>query len=521
MATSTKTQSAPGSENGTHPTQNDTHPYQDKIDNFLDQLEGVEKRGHLHWAALCPHPKHDDHEPSFFITAAEDYLLVICHPCGKEKTSEILGALGMTFADLYFDSDSHKKKVVAWKRSLDPSHWHHSLTLNKDGSTKATILNMATILSNDDYWSSKLWWDDVHQVGMLNDAVLSDAHMMAIARWIDKVYALRLNTTKLLEPCVIDQCRVCSRDLLKEFIDELPVWDGVKRLTSWLYYCAGVKDNKYTRDISRLLPVSMIARALNPGCQYRYVVILQGLQNSGKSKLVEILAGGKEWYIDIAHDLGNKEAKMLLRGMWVAELSELDAMKKTEETAMKAFVTQKEDTWIPKFSNYKVTHSRRTILIGTTNESVYLKDQTGSTRYLPVNTGTIKPYSLAKRRDQIFAEALRYYKNHPRDWWQLSSDGEVIAKEEREDRREPGIYESDIAVWLHHQQKINGGIPKNKTTVREIAIKCLKLDAAEKRTRVTDMDIAKSLRGMSFERGGREVIDDVKERVWIRHESTS
>jgi predicted P-loop ATPase len=82
-------------------------------------------------------------------------------------------------------------------------------------------------------------------------------------------------------------------------------------------FLAGAKYDAYGQDISRLIPVSMIARAMKPGCQYRYVVILEGPEDLGKSKLIKALAS-PEWYRELSHGLEGKEAHMILQGVWVA-----------------------------------------------------------------------------------------------------------------------------------------------------------------------------------------------------------
>ena len=93
------------------------------------------------------------------------------------------------------------------------------------------------------------------------------------------------------------------------------------------------------------------------------------------------------WYGELMQDLESKEAQMRLQGKWVVELAELHALSRTQETRMKAFISLREDVFLPKYSNSEVHHKRRCIFVGTTNQHAYLRDATGNTRYLPIETG--------------------------------------------------------------------------------------------------------------------------------------
>jgi predicted P-loop ATPase len=77
-----------------------------------------------------------------------------------------------------------------------------------------------------------------------------------------------------------------------------------------------------------------------------------------------------------------------------------------------------EDVYIPKFSNFEVVHQCRAVFIGTVNpegDNTYLRGQTGNTRYLPIGVRDINMEGFEQVRTQLFAEALRYYHDHPHD----------------------------------------------------------------------------------------------------------
>jgi hypothetical protein len=70
-----------------------------KTADLISRLKKVKKTGPRRWVACCP--AHADKTPSMVITETDKTVLVHCFSgC---STEEILGAVGMTFDDLYPD----------------------------------------------------------------------------------------------------------------------------------------------------------------------------------------------------------------------------------------------------------------------------------------------------------------------------------------------------------------------------------------------------------------------------------
>jgi hypothetical protein len=77
------------------------------IENILNRLTKVKKSGQDNWIACCP--AHDDHKPSLAIKYATDGKILIKCWSGCQP-GEILGALGLTFLDLFPDSINYAMK---------------------------------------------------------------------------------------------------------------------------------------------------------------------------------------------------------------------------------------------------------------------------------------------------------------------------------------------------------------------------------------------------------------------------
>lgn len=326
--------------------------------------------------------------------------------------------------------------------------WREDLLTTNKNEPKETANNIGLILANHAAWKDKFWWDDVRGRAMIDTVPLNDEIITEVAQWLGTAERMPARSLRLIERCVIVECRKHPRDLLHDWLESLPPWDGVPRLDDWLVDVGGVPKTAYGMAVSRIIPLSMVARVMEPGCLYRYVVILEGAEEAGKSTLVRAIAG-QEWYVELSMSLESKESHMMLQGAWVAELAELDSLSRTEETRLKAFITLTEDSYVPKYSNNRLSIPRRAVFIGTTNEESYLKGQTGNTRFLPIKVHPpLAIDDFLSLRNQLFAEAYAWYQDHVDTWWQLPEDALTEARHARELRRVVNVYEHPLREWL-------------------------------------------------------------------------
>ena len=184
--------------------------------------------------------------------------------------------------------------------------------------------------------------------------------------------------------------------------------------------------------------VSAVARIMDPGCKVDHVPILERQQGIGKSTSLLILTG-EAWFSDSLPDVGTKDAMDHLRGKWIVEIAELDAMSRAEDTALKAFITRQVDKFRPAYGRREIEWPRQSVFVGTTNRSVYLKDETGGRRYWPVRCTSINLAALERDRDQIWAEAVHLYRQGHR--WHIT-DPDLIRQAEAEQRAR-----YDVDVW--------------------------------------------------------------------------
>lgn len=194
-------------------------------------------------------------------------------------------------------------------------------------------------------------------------------------------------------------------------------WDGTSRIDKWLIHVVGETPEsiepslkEYLTLVGRYWLIGMVKRVMEPGCKFDYCPVLEGPGGLRKSTMVETLATGP-WYSDTPFEIGKgKESQEQVQGIWAYEMGELSQMGKSEITAIKAFITAKVDRYRPAYGRVIEEHPRQCVLVGTTNESTYLRDRTGNRRFWPIPVRQIiKVDWLERWRGQLFAEAMALY----------------------------------------------------------------------------------------------------------------
>lgn len=229
-------------------------------------------------------------------------------------------------------------------------------------------------------------------------------------------------------------------------------WDGEPRLHNWLQTYLGCEHDAYSQIVGPKFLIAMVARVYEPGCKADYMPVLEGPQGTGKSSACRVLAG--QWFSDSLPELHRGDPvrlSMAVRGKWVIEVSEMSAIRAAEASALKAFLTQTEEQFVPKFGRVEVHEPRQCLFIGTTNKSAYLGDETGGRRFWPLKTSLIDLPALARDRDQLFAEAVdRYLRGEP---WHPSRDEELahITPQQAQRFQADDAWQDAIEAWINER----------------------------------------------------------------------
>jgi predicted P-loop ATPase len=197
------------------------------------------------------------------------------------------------------------------------------------------------------------------------------------------------------------------------------------------------------------------------------MIIFQGKQYIGKSTALRIIGG--KWFRDTVLDHRNKDQYLNWQGCWVYEIGELDSFNRAESTTMKAIISSPSDYFRAPYEAKPMDYPRTVIFAGTTNQNEFFKDSTGNTRFWPIQTGTIDLDGLVAIRDQLFAEATELYRQGG-SWWPTMEQQRDLLYPEQSEREIIDPWEQIVEEYV---------ITKNLTTIKDILIDCLKIDAGK------------------------------------------
>jgi predicted P-loop ATPase len=297
-------------------------------------------------------------------------------------------------------------------------NWQEQLSINKNGQIKDDLQNLVLIIQHDENLKGIAY--NQHRDGIdVKDNLpwkqvkngWNDSDMSALKVYFDRAYGI-WSPTKLKEALIAVAAERAYHPI-KEYLNALPDWDGVKRLDTILINYLGAEDNEYSRAVIRKTLVVAVARIYKPGTKFDSVLILNGPQGIGKSTFFAKLGG--KWFSDslTINDMRDKAAAEKLQGYWLLELGELAGIKKTDVETVKSFVSRTDDKYRASYGVNVESHPRQCVIVGTTNsENGFLRDITGNRRFWPVRVSgdSIKKAWDLQDIDQIWAEVLYVYR---------------------------------------------------------------------------------------------------------------
>jgi putative DNA primase/helicase len=342
--------------------------------------------------------------------------------------------------------------------------WAVQLRLDLAGTPERNEANVITALSNDEVFAGALVFDEFRQEVLVmrplpwdEQSVLprpwSDADDVRCAEWLQR---REINVAPMtVSRGVGAVARKIRVHPVHDYLTGLR-WDGVPRLERWVIVYLGAEDTLLNRAIGSRWIISGVARIMQPGAKVDHMLILEGPQGSKKSSAIKTLAGA-EWFTDELAEIGSKDAAQQMRGIWVVEFAELDAISRAEVSRIKAFLTRTTDRYRPPYERYVVTVPRQCIFAGSVNPETYLRDETGNRRFWPVRCGNIDVGALGRDRDQLWAEAVARYREGA-IWWFEEPELITLAKAEQDQRYHADAWDARIDRWLMFERRqVNHG----------------------------------------------------------------
>ena len=247
---------------------------------------------------------------------------------------------------------------------------------------------------------------------------------------------------------------LADRNLLNPAADWITCkpWDGIDRLKP--FYNTLTERVDFPINLKEMLLyrwlISVVAAALKPsGFKSRGVLTLQGPQSIGKTAWIGALVDDptlNETLLKLNHhlDASNKDSIISAVCHWIVELGELDSSFRKDLARLKGFLTDKWDKVRRPYAMCEAEYPRRTVFCASVNESNFLIDPTGNTRFWTIPV-TLINYKHEIDMQQLFAQVVVEYNKGER-WWLEPSEEQELESFNKAHRSISVIQEKLLAV---------------------------------------------------------------------------
>lgn len=330
--------------------------------------------------------------------------------------------LGRERADDFKDLKD-PKDLKDLKDSKETLEWMAELDRDRRGTVRSTVSNIIRVLEHDPALAGHLWHDMFSGFVLVRDGLPWDRNARQwgdrddanLRVYLDERYDITgKDKIKDAKDAVLTRHRIHP---IKEYLEGLK-WDGVERLDRLIIDYMGAADTELNRAMTRKHFAAAVARVMHPGCKYDYCLSVQGPEGMGKSTLFNIMGG--EWFNDSLITTEGRSGMEQLRGAWIIELAELSSIKRSDVEQVKNYITRREDIYRAAYGTVVERHPRQCVFCGTTNESYFLKGDTGNRRFWVISLDTsLRRYddyesALRADRDQLWAEAVQRWREGER-----------------------------------------------------------------------------------------------------------
>jgi putative DNA primase/helicase len=349
-------------------------------------------------------------------------------------------------------------------REPDPTHeytFHVGMRSNTDIS-KASLGEVTADLFDHVDWAGVFRFDSFRDLVIAVDppmkldaegtSGLSDNDVQLIRIWLE-YHGKRCNVLDV-GAAIEAVARHHSFDLIKDWLRSL-IWDGVPRLDRVLPDYFQSPDGEYERAIGPRWFISLVARAMEPGCQSDCTLVLEGKQGRGKTSAFRSLMYDPSWYAESSCGVDAKDFLENLRGVWLMGFDELDSLTRASLTKVKTVLTRRSDKYRKSYGRRSTHFPRACGFCGSTNGTQYLNDPTGARRFWPVKMlREIDVLKLEANRDQLWAEAFVRWQNQE-EWHVNTPELVALCEAEQEARYEVDGWEEKIQRWFNDPAKFS------------------------------------------------------------------
>lgn len=295
------------------------------------------------------------------------------------------------------------------------------LPFAKDGTLKTTIATAMTVIDKEPRLTGRLrlndFTGDIDVTGRLpwrrSSKTWNNTDAACLRGFLDREFGM--SGKEKIGDALKNVANAHGYHPVRDYLSGLQ-WDGVPRVAGLFTDVLGAEKSELNAELSKLIFKAACRRIFNPGEKFDYFVILQGPEGCGKSSLFSLMGG--EWFSDSVVTIEGKEGMEAVQGAWIIEIGELIGVKKSAVEQVKGFISREVDTYRPAYGEIKEKRPRQCVLVGTTNDELFLRGINTGNRRQPVveirpelRTVEEPVRDYVKRwRDQLWAESMELHR---------------------------------------------------------------------------------------------------------------
>ena len=306
---------------------------------------------------------------------------------------------------------------------------------------------------------------------------------------------------------------------LKEYLESLPVWDGmtdhIDRLASTVHV-TGCTQELHNRFFKKWM-VAMVAAWLDDGTTNHEILTYIGEQGKYKTSfMTHLLPPALDKYFAIKHfnHSMSKDDRLALTELALIDLEELDNMRPEAVNLLKAITTDPAINLRPVWERYALRRQHIASFCGTGNNPRFLTDLSGNRRWLPFMVESIdSPWERTTDYDGIYAQAYALWQQGFRYWFDDAENAEL--EQHNRQFEEPNIEEELILTYLRKPYGDEAGEFLTATRIIELIGMYVKCPLSPKRVAFAMNRLGYRQRRVGGVRGYNVIIltgNDIKEQ---------
>lgn len=389
----------------------------------------------------------------------------------KKKAKNMLN-LGKVLKKQGQELELDPKKVKALKQQQEKDNKKVSLLrtvfiLDSHNNIKRnSINNIVAILENNPLFKGAFQYNEFSEENEItkdisrlhiNKGAFIDAYNDEIANYIESQAEydhVIFDKNRIDSAINIVSRRNAFNPMLNYMNEAYNKWDKKRRLDDFFPTFLGVKKDETTTLITRLWFMGGVAKVYEPLTKLDFSLDLVGGQGVGKTTILQKLAPF-DLYTDQFNSFTEKDDIDNMQGMFIVNDDEMTASSKSPFEEIKRFLTNKYFKYRKAYGKKSQQFTKKFIFARTTNNETYLKDKTGTRRFMPLmahkNLQKLSPVTDLSPEyvQQLWGEAVWLYKN-AKDPFILTKGQETLLENHRKKFEYVDSAEEELADTLEN-----------------------------------------------------------------------